>query len=196
MIDSEGFRANVGIILCNDAGRLFWARRIGQKSWQFPQGGIRRHETPEEAMYRELDEEIGLHPRHVEILGRTGGWLRYRLPKRLIRRHSRPTCIGQKQLWFMLRMLGDESDVCLSTSERPEFDHWTWVDYWYPLENVVAFKRYVYLRALHELSCCCFPQQPPDPPAALLTRFNLSLRPSLPVRASLTAGGGRALPPR
>ena len=88
MIDAEGFRANVGIILCNADSQLLWAKRIRQRSWQFPQGGIRAHETPEQAMYRELNEEVGLQPEHVEVLGCTKSWLRYRLPKHLVRRHS------------------------------------------------------------------------------------------------------------
>ncbi len=159
MIDSEGYRANVGIILSNDARRLFWAKRIGQRSWQFPQGGIRLDESPKEAMFRELTEETGLRSCHVEIIGCTRGWLRYRLPKRLIRQHSRPLCIGQKQIWFLLRMVGAESDVRLDVSHRPEFDHWRWVDYWYPLKAVVPFKRQVYLRALRELAPLLFPNR-------------------------------------
>lgn len=152
MIDSEGYRLNVGIILCNAEGRLFWARRIGQHSWQFPQGGIRRDESPEQAMFRELAEEVGLRPEHVQVIGSTRGWLRYRLPKRLIRESCQQVCIGQKQIWFLLRMRCDEEAVQLDLSERPEFDHWQWVDYWYPLRAVVPFKRYVYWRALHELA--------------------------------------------
>lgn len=152
VIDSEGFRPNVGIILFNADRRLFWAKRIGQRSWQFPQGGIRRDESPEQAMFRELAEEVGLRPEHVQVLGCTKGWLRYRLPKRLIRHSGKPTCIGQKQVWFLLRMLGSEDEVRLDLSERPEFDHWEWVDYWYPLRAVVSFKRHVYWRALHELA--------------------------------------------
>jgi len=66
VIDSEGYRPNVGIILCNSEGRLFWGKRIGQRSWQFPQGGIQRDESPEQAMFRELAEEVGLRPEHVE----------------------------------------------------------------------------------------------------------------------------------
>ena len=159
MIDSEGYRANVGIILCNSDRRLFWAKRIRQRSWQFPQGGIQWDESPQEAMFRELAEEVGLQPQHVEIIGCTRGWLRYRLPKRLIRRHSKPTCIGQKQVWFLLRMVGRESDVRLDTSERPEFDHWRWVDYWYPPKAVVPFKRQVYLRALRELAPLLFSER-------------------------------------
>ncbi len=161
MIDSEGYRPNVGIILCNAEGRLFWAKRIGQRSWQFPQGGIQRDESPEQAMFRELAEEVGLRPEHVQVIGCTRGWLRYRLPKRLVREGSgRPTCIGQKQIWFLLRMLGSEDAVRLDLSDRPEFDHWQWVDYWYPLRAVVAFKRYVYWRALHELAPLLIPVRP------------------------------------
>lgn len=156
MIDSEGYRPNVGIILCNAEGRLFWGKRIGQRSWQFPQGGIQRDESPEQAMFRELAEEVGLRPEHVRVIGCTNGWLRYRLPKRLVRHGGGRQCIGQKQIWFLLLMLGGEDEVRLDLSERPEFDHWQWVDYWYPLRAVVPFKRYVYWRALHELAPLLF----------------------------------------
>jgi putative (di)nucleoside polyphosphate hydrolase len=159
VIDSQGYRANVGIILCNREGRLLWARRLGQDSWQFPQGGIKRNETPEEALYRELREEVGLEPQHVEIIGCTQGWLRYRLPKRFIRFHSKPVCIGQKQRWFMLRLIADDAVVCLDRSEKPEFDKWRWVDYWLPLQEIVFFKRRVYEKALQELEGLLFPEQ-------------------------------------
>jgi putative (di)nucleoside polyphosphate hydrolase len=164
VIDSDGFRPNVGIILSNRESRLLWARRVGQDAWQFPQGGMRTDETPAEAMYRELAEEIGLGPEHVELMGATRGWLRYRLPRKYIRRSCRPVCIGQKQVWFMLRLLCDDGEVCLNTSVKPEFDHWRWVDYWYPLEEVVSFKRKVYHKALHELAPLLFPEGPPAYP--------------------------------
>lgn len=151
MIDLDGYRANVGIILNNRHGKLLWARRVGQDAWQFPQGGIQPNETPEDAMYRELREEVGLEMHHVTILGRTSDWLRYRLPKGLVRHHSKPLCIGQKQIWFLLELVGDESDVRLDTSETPEFDSWRWVDYWDPLNEIVSFKRSVYQHALAEL---------------------------------------------
>ncbi len=156
VIDAEGFRANVGIILCNGENRLLWAKRIRQRAWQFPQGGINEGETAEEAMFRELFEELGLEPDHVEILGRTRGWLHYRLPPRLIRRHSQPACIGQKQIWFLLRMKGTETQVRLDASPQPEFDLWRWVHYWYPLQAVVSFKRRVYACALHEFAPLVF----------------------------------------
>lgn len=152
MIDPDGYRPNVGIVLMHGDGRVFWARRVSRDGWQFPQGGMNTDETPLEAMYRELQEETGLLPEHVEVLGATPGWLRYKLPHRFIRRGERPTCIGQKQVWFLLHFRGDETHFQLDANERPEFDSWTWVDFWYPLENVVAFKREVYERALLHLS--------------------------------------------
>ncbi len=151
MIDSDGFRPNVGIILTNGLGQVLWARRIGQDAWQFPQGGINGDETPEQALYRELKEEVGLDSSDVEIISCTRGWLRYRLPKRMIRHHSHPVCIGQKQKWFLLRLLTSDDSVSVAHSEKPEFDDWRWVSYWYPLGQVVSFKREVYRSALKEL---------------------------------------------
>ncbi|KAA3627695.1 MAG: RNA pyrophosphohydrolase [Proteobacteria bacterium] len=158
LIDSDGYRLNVGIILCNGEGRVLWARRSGQDAWQFPQGGIKSNETPEQAMFRELQEEVGLLPDHVEIMGQTRRWLRYRLPSRYIRRHSKPVCIGQKQVWFMLRLVGDDEAVKLDCCDRPEFDCWRWVNYWHPLREVVSFKRGVYHRALNEFAHLLFPE--------------------------------------
>jgi NTP pyrophosphohydrolases including oxidative damage repair enzymes len=152
VIDADGFRPNVGIILTNSRGELLWARRVGgQDAWQFPQGGIKQHESAEQALYRELEEEVGLRAQDVEILGVTRGWLRYRLPSRYVRQQQ-PVCIGQKQKWFLLRFLGSDEQINLALNATPEFDHWRWVSYWYPVNNVVAFKRDVYRRALRELS--------------------------------------------
>ncbi len=152
IIDEQGYRANVGIILSNDNGQLFLAKRVGVDAWQFPQGGIRPDESTEVAMYRELREETGLEPEHVEIVGCTRDWLRYRLPDKYIRRRSRPLCIGQKQVWYLLRLMAEEDKVRLDTSRRPEFEHWRWVDFWEPLEAVIDFKRHVYRQALTELA--------------------------------------------
>ena len=164
MVDEDGYRPNVGIILSNSRGRLLWARRIGRRSWQFPQGGIRRDETPEEAMYRELFEEVGLLPEQVEILGSTDDWLRYTLPDRYVRHGSFPLCIGQKQIWFLLRLQVDDDQVQLDRSDHPEFDAWRWVTYWYPMHQVVFFKRNVYADALRQLAPLIFPgYRPPRP---------------------------------
>lgn len=151
MIDTDGFRPNVGLIIFNDVGKLLWAKRIGQDAWQFPQGGIQRNETPEAAALRELREEVGLEPHDVEIIASTSNWLRYRLPAHLIRQRSQPLCIGQKQRWFLLRLLTDTSRIRFDLGDKPEFDSFTWVDYWEPAELVVSFKRKVYRKALEEL---------------------------------------------
>ena len=151
MVDAEGFRPNVGIILANAAGRLLWAKRVGMEAWQFPQGGLNPGEIPEQALFRELREEIGLDRDAVEILGVTREWLRYTLPQRYIRKGRIPLCIGQKQKWFALRLKAPDSAVRFDFGVPPEFDHWRWVDYWHPLKEVVPFKRAVYEAALHEL---------------------------------------------
>ncbi|HWU67314.1 MAG TPA: RNA pyrophosphohydrolase [Stenotrophobium sp.] len=153
MIDRDGYRPNVGIILSSEDGRVLWAKRIGQSAWQFPQGGIDQGETPEDALFRELNEELGLTREHVRILGVTSNWLRYRLPTRYVRRRRwGRVCIGQKQKWFALRLLATEDLVRFDATATPEFDGWRWVDYWHPLQEVVEFKREVYQRALQELA--------------------------------------------
>lgn len=150
MIDENGFRANIGMIVMNDKGQLLWARRLKQNAWQFPQGGLAPNETPEQALYRELYEELGLIEEDVEILGSTQEWLRYRIPSMYLRHNSLPLCIGQKQKWFLIKLLSDNNRVCLNRTESPEFDAWRWVDYWYPIKRAVYFKRQVYRRALKE----------------------------------------------
>ena len=152
MLDRDGYRPNVGIIVCNWRNEVFWGKRINEHSWQFPQGGIRHGETPVQAMYRELHEEIGLLQAHVKILGRTREWLHYDVPQQWIRREWRGNYKGQKQIWFLLRFVGRDSDVSLRASGHPEFDAWRWNDYWVPLESVIEFKREVYRQALLELS--------------------------------------------
>jgi putative (di)nucleoside polyphosphate hydrolase len=162
MLDKEGYRPNVGIVLVNTRNEVFWGKRVHQHAWQFPQGGIKHGETPLQAMYRELEEEIGLQTDHVRLLGRTRDWLRYDVPEKWMRR-PRPangeSCAafgkggyrGQKQIWFLLRMVGRDCDVKLRASGHPEFDAWRWHDYWVPLESVIDFKRDVYRQALIEL---------------------------------------------
>lgn len=159
MIDSNGYRPNVGIILSNTKRQVFLARRCGQNAWQFPQGGIDMEESPEEAMYRELYEETGLGAEDVAVMGRTSEWLRYDLPKRYVRRNQHPVCIGQKQIWYMLRMNCPETQVNLGVTNHPEFDHWRWVSYWAPIRKVIYFKRRVYREALKELRPLVFPRE-------------------------------------
>ena len=156
MLDREGFRPNVGIILVNPKNEVFWGKRIREHSWQFPQGGIKYGESPEQAMYRELHEELGLKPEHVHILGRTRDWLRYEVPDQYIRREWRGNYRGQKQIWYLLRLVGRDCDVCLRATDHPEFDAWRWNEYWVEFDQVIEFKRSVYEQALTELSRVLF----------------------------------------
>ncbi len=153
MIDTDGFRPNVGIIIANGDGGVFWAKRVRQSdSWQFPQGGIDRGESPRDAMYRELYEEVGLVPEDVSVLAQTQSWLHYRIPPHLMRRNQAVPCIGQKQKWFLLRLETDSECIQLDRCGKPEFVDWRWVSYWYPVGQVVPFKRNVYRRAMRELA--------------------------------------------
>ena len=152
MLDRDGYRPNVGIILVNSRNEVFWGKRIREHSWQFPQGGIKRGESPEQAMYRELHEEVGLLPDHVRVIGRTREWLRYDVPQHWVRREWRGHYRGQKQIWFLLRLVGRDTDIDLRASGHPEFDAWRWNAFWIPLESVIDFKREVYRLALLELS--------------------------------------------
>ena len=163
-IDTDGYRANVGIILTDGKGLVLLGGRVGQGGWQFPQGGIRTDESPEQAMYRELGEEIGLQADDVEVMGETREWLRYRLPARYIRKNSHPVCIGQKQRWYMLLLTVTDQRLRLDTTSTPEFDRWQWVDYWRPVKEVIYFKRHVYAQALMELGHLMYPDGVPERP--------------------------------
>ena len=156
VIDRDGFRANVGMMLMSGDGRLFIARRAGGRGWQFPQGGMRSGETDEESLFRELREEIGLDADDVQIIGRTRHWLRYRLPSRYVRQNVQPLCLGQKQRWFLLRLRHAEPQFRFDVTPQPEFDRWRWVDYWQPIREVIYFKRAVYGRVLQEFEPVLF----------------------------------------
>lgn len=155
---NDGYRPNVGIIICNDKGQVFWARRINRDGWQFPQGGVSRNESLLEAMYRELQEETGLRENQVRLVAHTKEWLHYDLPRRFLRHQRRAAkqhraFRGQKQVWFLLELLEDDSCVDLGGGlEQPEFDTWRWVEADFALKNIVDFKRTVYKKALSELA--------------------------------------------
>jgi putative (di)nucleoside polyphosphate hydrolase len=152
MIDRDGYRPNVAIVLINARNQVFWGKRIKEHAWQFPQGGIKQGETPEQAMFRELEEETGLQPQHVKVLGRTRDWLHYNVPNHWVKREWRGTYKGQKQIWFLLRLVGRDCDISLRASGHPEFDAWRWHDYWVPLEAVIDFKREAYRLGLEQLA--------------------------------------------
>ena len=151
LIDKDGYRLNVGIILMNGSKRVFWGKRYGQEAWQFPQGGMADKETPKDTLYRELYEEIGLEKEDVTIVGETKRWLKYKLPKQYLRHGLTPLVIGQKQKWFLLKLVTNEQKIRLDLSDSPEFDSWRWIDYKEPANLVIFFKKQVYNQALKEL---------------------------------------------
>lgn len=153
MIDKNGYRLNVGIVLANKNGQLFWGKRTKSQGWQFPQGGVHPYETLEETMYRELNEEVGLTKKDVKILAINKNWLHYKLPIHMQRDAQTPVCIGQKQKWFLLLLINPDNKICLDVNPKPEFNKWLWVEYWDPLKEVVYFKRNIYRRVLTEFEC-------------------------------------------
>ena len=152
VLDKNGFRSNIAMIVSNGCGKVLLAKRIGQNSWQFPQGGIDGDEAPKDALFRELKEEIGLDQKDVEILKQSSQWFKYKIPPNLKRKRSKPVCIGQKQKWFYLKLVSDESNIKLDLTSNPEFDEWQWVNYWYPISAVISFKKKVYQQALREFA--------------------------------------------
>lgn len=152
LVDKDGFRSNVAMVISNGRGQVFWAKRMGQRAWQFPQGGIDQGESAQDAMYRELYEEVGLEAEDVKIIQQSKRWLRYHIPEKMQRKHSFPRCIGQKQRWFFLQLIGDQKKINFNATGNPEFDGWEWVNYWYPVSQVVSFKQNVYRQALAEFS--------------------------------------------
>lgn len=190
-IDEDGYRANVGIILTNDEGKLMLGGRVGSKGWQFPQGGMQEGESAESAMYRELEEEVGLSADDVELLGVTRDWLRYRLPERFIRKDSTPRCIGQKQRWFMLELRAPADKVRFDLGGIPEFDRIRWVSYWRPVNEVIWFKRRVYASALHELGHTAYPKGMPQPPRWWPKRWRIALEQAEVDRSETDAAAGK-----
>lgn len=158
---NDGYRPNVGIIICNRNGKVFWAHRVNNDGWQFPQGGVSRNEGLIDAMYRELEEETGLVSQQVKIVAHTKCWLHYDLPQSLLRNQRRRSPVGgrkrvsfkgQKQVWFLVELIDDDSAVNLQAGlEQPEFDDWRWVDLEHAIDNIVDFKRSVYQKAIGEL---------------------------------------------
>ena len=152
MVDKDGYRSNVAMVISNGRGQVFWAKRVGQRACQFPQGGIDQGETAEQALYRELYEEVGLEAGDVKIIQQTKRWLRYNIPEKMQRKYSKPRCIGQKQRWYLLALSDSFIQPNLATTDHPEFDAYQWVSYWYPLGQVIPFKRDVYRQAMIELA--------------------------------------------
>lgn len=144
------YRRGVGAMLVNDRGLVFVGQRIDTKTeaWQMPQGGIDKGETPEDALFRELEEEIGTRKAH--IMAQTKDWLSYDLPDDLQGRLWRGRFRGQTQKWFALRFTGQDQDICIETA-HPEFRAWAWMPLADLDRTIVPFKRDLYAAVLKEL---------------------------------------------
>jgi putative (di)nucleoside polyphosphate hydrolase len=151
MIKEPGYRLNVGIIIINDKGNLLLCKRKNTNSWQFPQGGINKSETPLQAAKRELFEEVGIESNCVKLLSTTKKWFKYDIPKEKRKNYfHRKNFKGQKQKWFMFKLLKN-INIHFDNDPDGEFIDYKWVPYWYPLHTVIEFKKEVYRSVLVEL---------------------------------------------
>jgi putative (di)nucleoside polyphosphate hydrolase len=159
---------NVNIILCNGRNEVSGASASGT-SWQL-QGRISLGNAGAGDVPRTAGE-VGLTAQPREDTGADAQLAALQVPARWLKREWRGTYRGQKQIWFLLRLVGRECDVRLRASERPEFDAWRWNDYWIPLDSVIDFKREVYQHALTELARYLFRGQGRKPvPAEIASR--------------------------
>ena len=162
-VDLTRFRPNVGIILARDDGRVWLGRRAqtpGPRNWQFPQGGVDEGEALLEAALRELHEETGA--RSVSLLGRTEDWIAYSFPAGYRRSKAARGWLGQKQIWFAFRFLGDDSEFNLAAHEQIEFDHWRWAGLDEALDSVAEFKRQTYRHVIDTFRHVIAVQAPSD----------------------------------
>ena len=151
LIYDDGYRANVGIVICNPEGKVFFAKRRYQSGWQFPQGGIIEGESPKKAMWRELLEETGLKKENTKLIKTSQNWYEYNLPKKNIRKNGKGTLvIGQRQKWFLLSFTDNSDLIKLDESPEQEFDSWKWVKPESSINQVIGFKRKVYQQVLDE----------------------------------------------
>ena len=145
------YRMGAGVVLSNPDGLICAGQRIDNPgpAWQMPQGGIDKGETPREAALRELTEETGVSADLVEVMAETPDWITYELPPEILGRIWKGKYGGQKQKWFALRFLGSDSAVQIAT-EHPEFDRWQWMRAADLVENIVPFKRALYVQVFND----------------------------------------------
>ncbi|MGB3808792.1 MAG: RNA pyrophosphohydrolase [Parvibaculum sp.] len=151
------YRPCVGVMLINRDGLVFVGNRvqsidIGPLTWQMPQGGIDKGEEPQTAAFRELKEETGVDADKAEIIGEVADWLTYDLPPHLVGHALKGKYRGQKQRWFAMRFLGDDSDVDIAADAHQEFSEWAWVSIDELTDLIVPFKRGIYQRVVTEFT--------------------------------------------
>ena len=144
-----GYRLNVAMIVLNKDNMVLFCKRRNTENWQFPQGGVDENENIESAMFRELNEEVGLEKDNVEIQAVSQNLIYYDIPKKIRSRVLGGKFKGQAQKYFLLKLISGGVD--LNIENNPEFDKYSWVPFWYPLSQVVDFKKEAYRSALIEL---------------------------------------------
>ncbi len=149
--NSQKYRRGVGIMLVNMRTEIFIARRndVPVEAWQMPQGGIDPGETPRQAAFRELKEEIGTD--NAEVVAESKDWFYYDLPDDLAQKVWGARWKGQRQKWFVMLFKGEDTEINLATA-HPEFNAWRWVPV-HELESLaVSFKKQLYVSLLGEFS--------------------------------------------
>lgn len=147
----EGYRPNVAMIVINNDNKVLICRRRNTQTWQFPQGGIDPNENIQEAMYRELYEEVGLSKEDVNIIGKSKKTITYDIPITLRSKVLGGKFKGQDQKWFLLKTIKDDLKINLNNEMIPEFEEFEWVSYWRSLDRIIDFKKEAYRQALTEL---------------------------------------------
>ena len=147
---TKKYRKCVGMMILNSNNEILVGRRIDHPSgfWQMPQGGIDENEDPEEAVWREMLEEIGTN--NAKIIKISDQWIKYEIPEKTLK--TLPwgkKYIGQQQKWFAFRFAGQDKEINIST-ENPEFSEWKWAKINSIIDNIVPFKRHVYSKVLKE----------------------------------------------
>ena len=148
------YRPNVGIIIFNRDGKILWCKRKQGDGWQFPQGGIDEGATPQDAIYRETYEEVGLEKQKIKLVRENDRWINYDVPKDKIPKYfsfKNRRFKGQTQKWFLAEFLGNDEDINLSVHNQIEFSEWRWSTYWHPIKGGVEFKRDAYRKVLNDL---------------------------------------------
>jgi len=143
-------RTGVGIAVLNSQNKVFVGKRKDNPfdKWQMPQGGVDSNELLLQAMKRELLEETSI--KNIKVLKEFDQWLEYELPENLIGKIWKGKYRGQRQKWFVVKFLGDDSEININT-KNAEFSEWKWIDINLLPDLIVLFKKHIYEKVLAEI---------------------------------------------